>query len=287
MQSLLSFQSEHAAFHQVATVCGIWALTFFVGVHTMAAMRSVLVPFFWAFFLMMGLVPATDWIENAIMYFVYLCSCKSRVIRVSAEENASEDEEQPDLCRAAVRTISVIIVAATFFGLVSLFFVMIYVSAVHMQQSWSHYEDGAKKLSKIFQQFVNNFSKFLPPGAIDDMTKKGLDGVEKLLSSFLSLILENVTYTLAEGLMMLLYMLFWLCQPMHIGKSTADLFRQYIILKSLASGGYAFCVWPAFTFQQHRFGDCIWVDHIFIQLCTRGRSIYGDGLAIACRSVRW
>jgi len=59
------------------------------------------------------------------------------------------DEEQLDCHQAIVRAVAKIFVALIFFGVVSLFFVMIYVSAVHMQQSWHHYQDGLKRMTVI------------------------------------------------------------------------------------------------------------------------------------------
>merc|ERR1712183_93319 len=57
------------------------------------------------------------------------------------------------------------------------------------------------------------------------------------------MILENVSESMVSGIMMLLYMIFWLFQPIHVGANTKSVFKQYIVLKSVASGGYAGSVW--------------------------------------------
>merc|ERR1719217_1881189 len=67
--------------------------------------------------------------------------------------------------------------------------------------------------------------------------------MEETITFLLNSILENLSTTLTEGLMMLLYMMFWLFEPMHVTDSISRLFRQYILLKMLASFSYAFCVW--------------------------------------------
>lgn len=235
----------------MATVVGIWALVFFVGVHTMSAMRLILVPLFWAFFLMMGLVPATDFVERILLRMTATCcglKAKKRPDYVHVQEKlgpsaGEEDDEQPDCHQATVRSVAVMLVAIIFFGVVILFFVMIYVSAVHMQQNWHHYQDGMKRMTDLSKKLIQTYSKLLPPNVVDDISKKAVTGMEEVLSAALSFILEGVTGTLVEGLMMLLYMIFWLCQPMHVEKVVSGLFQQYILLKALASGGYALCVW--------------------------------------------
>lgn len=254
-----SFQRSHAAFHQVATVIGIWVLAFCVGVHTLAALRTILVPLFWAFFLMMGLVPATHWVETLL----WRLSCCGKRHKVQPEQPDPEKpgeylgmpvgrktssslmagEDDVDCAHSTVRIVSVVIVAGFFVGFVMLFFMMIYVSAMHMQEGWSHYQDGLKRMSVISNRIIQKYSKGLPPNVVDDITKKALVGLEAVLSHGLGTILEGVTHSMVGILMMLLYMVFWLCQPMYIGKGTTSVFRQYIILKSLASAGYASCVW--------------------------------------------
>merc|ERR1719362_1927117 len=42
---------------------------------------------------------------------------------------------------------------------------------------------------------------------------------------------------------MILYMMFWLCNPVDVKESVAKVFEKYILLKSVSSAGYAFCVW--------------------------------------------
>jgi len=95
---------------------------------------------------------------------------------------------------------------------------------------------------------MQKFAKHLPPGMMDDLTDKALAGMEEVLGAAVSFIVEGVSGSLVQGLMMLLYMIFWLCQPMHVEKVISGLFQQYILLKALASIGYAFCVWLLFHY---------------------------------------
>merc|ERR1712232_1360062 len=65
----------------------------------------------------------------------------------------------------------------------------------------------------------------------------------EVVNFLLGTIVEHVTALMVELLMMLLYVIFWLCEPIHIGESVPVLFNQYIMLKSIASALYAFCIW--------------------------------------------
>lgn len=205
---------------------------------------------------MMGLVPATDFVESLLLRLVYCRTPNSRVTvayaglgdgspRDTDGERLMKQEGGHEPVRWIFHTIAVIIVAATFLGVVTLFFVLIYVSALHMQQGWSHYQDGLGNVLNSVKKIVGKLARsdLLPPGIIDHMSAKALTGLEDILSAGLSFILENVTSSISGGLMMLLYMMFWLCQPMQIGQQTSGIFKHYILLKSLASVGYASCVW--------------------------------------------
>ena len=75
------------------------------------------------------------------------------------------------------------------------------------------------------------------------MTDKVLANAETALSGFIQTLVESTTATVLEILMVLLYMMFWLCEPFHVGKSVTRLFKRYIVLKSVASSSYAFCIW--------------------------------------------
>mmetsp|Transcript_150597 Transcript_150597/g.266348 ORF Transcript_150597/g.266348 Transcript_150597/m.266348 type:complete len:430 (-) Transcript_150597:31-1320(-) len=251
--------NENAAFTEVATVVGIWLLTIFVAVHTLSSMRTILVPLFWAFFLMMGLVPATDFLERLLLRCCGISKKASvtpspsdyekveagngdEVVSLQSAERI-ELEVEVTWCEFAIRTIAVLVVAGIFLGLVLLFFIMIYISAMHMRQNFEHYQEGAKRLTDKLETALKLAHRYVPRSVLDKISSKALIGVEDVMSAVLGYILEGVTGTLVEGLMMLLYMLFWLCQPMHVSQNVSVLFKQYIMLKALASGGYAFCVW--------------------------------------------
>merc|ERR1712176_1062864 len=75
------------------------------------------------------------------------------------------------------------------------------------------------------------------------MGKQALDGLEDVVTFLVSSMFENMTFYLVEGVMILLYMMFWLCDPIDISRDVAAVFQRYILLKGLASLLYAFATW--------------------------------------------
>lgn len=247
---------DETSFHEVAIVTGIWVLALFVGMHSMVMMRTVLVPLFWAFFLMMVLVPATDVVERGLNVCCLMATRKVKStgrysnleagLEHQADDFDDDDEEGTSITNCGqdiIRTVAVVLVAVSFFGGCALFGFMIYVSALHMQDNWANYEEGAKRLSRSFDYCLTLLAKAVPKAVMDNALQKGFAAVEEMMSYGVSYIVDSISGGLVEGLMMLLYMMFWLCQPMHVGENVSVLFRQYIMLKAIASAGYAFCVW--------------------------------------------
>merc|ERR550532_585016 len=76
-----------------------------------------------------------------------------------------------------------------------------------------------------------------------DMTKKVVGSLGDIVSLLVSATVGNLSSTLVSVLMTFLYTIFWLCHPVYVQESVAVLFKRYIMLKTIASAGYAFCVW--------------------------------------------
>jgi len=142
-----------------------------------------------------------------------------------------------------VRTISVLIVIGGFIILIALFFVLIYESVVRMNDSWDDYLEGAKRISNDSQVVINLISKTASPKMMHDMTQNVVGSLGDIVSLLFSLTVGNVSSSMVSLLMTFLYMIFWLCHPMYVQESVAVLFKRYILLKTLSSAGYAFCVW--------------------------------------------
>lgn len=108
-----------------------------------------------------------------------------------------------------------------------------------MPPSRRHYEKGAEALRVRTEAWMAT----LPDKVLQKLTSGALASMEEALSSLLSGALAATTHTVVQLLWLLLYTVFWLCQPMYIGKKVSGVFRRYIFLKGIASAGYAFCIW--------------------------------------------
>merc|ERR1711879_859280 len=108
-----------------------------------------------------------------------------------------------------------------------------------MRDDWKYYERGARRI----QRFVEEKKDLLPQDAFEGIAEKFLASLDEALKIILGTVAESVSIFAASTVMTLLYMMFWLCDPIYIGEKVAAVFQQYILLKSLASFLYAFCVW--------------------------------------------
>lgn len=270
---------SHSTFHEGALVCGVWLIVVFVGAHTASAMRFVLEPLLWAFFLMMGLLPLTEAMERMLLlggravtggiavlfgesakgsgwsrsrdgygegHMPALDSELEALSQASDKEDSDEEREgHRHRCglRRLARFLSVLLTVAGLFGLLAVFTAMIFESADHMQSNWKHYQDGASRVTQDVNKAMSIISKRAPKEVAEDIAGKTLNGIEGALQLILTKMISNVTSTLGELVMMALYMVFWLSNPIDVRKEVAVIFKRYILLKGLASALYATCVW--------------------------------------------
>jgi predicted PurR-regulated permease PerM len=251
---------EKKAFHDAAGFIGIWLLVILVGVHTLAAMRAIIEPLLWAFFLMMTLAPCVDFVE-AILKQIYFCACRpcrararSEALssRVSVEDGSSSerdddavDEEviESDECGLA-RSLAVLFVLCVFVGILALLFVMIHRSVVSVQANFDNYKEGGNRLVKQ----IDRYKHMVPEDVYDKVVKKVLTNMESFLSIFVQMILDALTGTMFMVVMTLLYLLFWLCAPVYVAAEVSGVFRKYTMLKALASFLYACAIWVLLHF---------------------------------------
>lgn len=269
--------SSERLFHDDAILVGVWLLVFFLGIKCMAEMREILVPLLWAFFLMMGLLPFTDFVEHLILRcFGLPVVAEDNGDQVMPERSAERSEDVsdsddvedggsglrvlvPPCCRtrsgseaclrSVARGMAVLSTVVTTVVAISFFCVMIYRSALHMQENWGQYQTGAERISADLKNLTQSIRQEaqIPDDVIDSLTEKGLRGLEDLLTSMVSSIVEHVSSIMFSVMMMLLYMVFWLSHPVHIGKTVLSVFKNYILLKTLVSVFYAFFVFCLLT----------------------------------------
>jgi len=260
-------------------------LVVFVGVYALSSLRAILLPLLWAFFLMMALLPFSDFTEQMLLRLCsFLAAACRQCVRsrfwdrlrrggdVAAADNigpgaedgrarevaladasgllelqeAEESDEPPaqdGRLQRIVRVVAVLVVIVVFLSVSILFVSLVLQSANEMSRDWSWYQKGAKRIADDISKFLNRLSSLVPPDVVDNLTKKLLQGLETAVTAILKPLVAQVADFLVELLMMLLYMVFWLCSPIDIDPTVAGLFKRYIMLKSLVSALYALCIW--------------------------------------------
>lgn len=143
--------------------------------------------------------------------------------------------------RGLTRLVAVLTTFALFLGGAMLFVQMIYHSAYQMQQVWPHYTDGANRMATRANDFKTSWD--LPKEVAHKVTKNGLQCMQEVLSFLAESVFQHITTGLFDIFMTLLYMAFWLCQPITISATTTRLFKRYILLKTAASAMYALCIY--------------------------------------------
>jgi len=158
-------------------------------------------------------------------------------------DDESDDSDDGQGCAAETlnlaRPLAVAMVIVGTVGAAALFCTMVYRSAEHMKEDFHHYKNG----SEIITLRIKEYMKAFPEDKVAQFTKNALKKMEGILSSILTSLIEATTGTAVEMLWIGLYMVFWLCQPFHVGREVSTVFRRYVFLKGVASASYAFFIW--------------------------------------------
>jgi len=116
-------------------------------------------------------------------------------------------------------------------------------SARTVRSHWDVYQKGAQLLTGhtvtmlgyIFQHMPEHFK-----ARYQDVTTEVVTAAQDFLYTFLGGFINNVSSLLFGGLLTLLYALFWLCSPVPLDASVDNMFRRYLMVKTLACFGYGF-----------------------------------------------
>jgi len=124
---------------------------------------------------------------------------------------------------------------------------MLFHGAIHMKENWAAYRAGLQRLMDMQDKMIDAVSKDL------HLRNTWDNRVKEIYNTLLSKAQEGVWATvnrivsgLSEGFssaaIVLLYVLFWLLQPLPTGGKAGNLVRSYIYKKTLVSFLYGFCV---------------------------------------------
>jgi len=153
-------------------------------------------------------------------------------------EGTSEEEEQVSY-RVFFRGVAVVLTLCIFIGSWALFVHLIIASAQHMQADWDNYSKGAENLVDRFDDMRHD----LPKEFSKKLAEKTLAHMQGLLKVLAGAFYSDMSEMMVEVLMTLLYIVFWLAEPIFIGETCTRLFKRYILLKVSASLMYSGCLY--------------------------------------------
>jgi len=242
----------------------------------MTLLRPVLEPFLWALFLVMALHPLARFFEWCLLGCGgLLCrrqrsgdakqssgTCPLQRRRKPAQEvemaaftvDAAEESDSSDMWRmrepkdvqsvcascyaCLARILAVSAALAVVLGIAFGVAMLIFDAALRVKEDFSIYEAGARNAVQTLKDFVSNIFGGLPAAVVDEISgQNAFDGAKAIVSEFLGGVISQMGKIFVELLMLGLYLLFWLCTPMPLGRRTEEIFRRYLFLK----GGACIC----------------------------------------------
>lgn len=145
------------------------------------------------------------------------------------------------------RLLAVTLVMLAMLLVVFLVGVLLFQGAVHMKGHWAAYTAGAQHLIKACDDMIDAAAEaFHVSSSVDVRIKEAYNSVlgktHDGLWMLINVIVAQVSVGISSGIMMFLYLLFWLLSPLPIGGTASALVRSYIRKKTCVSALYGICV---------------------------------------------
>lgn len=144
--------------------------------------------------------------------------------------------------RFIAHSAAIAIVVAAVMCVIGGFVLMVVQSVFSLQSHWDVYRKGAHNIVESLEHTVAHATGDLPIDVSDALTAHALERMEQILEGLIADILSETWRFLLEFMMMALYIMFWLSDPMPVGNKIEELFKRYILLKGCACLGYGVCV---------------------------------------------
>lgn len=146
-----------------------------------------------------------------------------------------------------LRFLSVTIVLSSMLLAVLLTVELLCQGALHMKQNAEAYRAGLHRLQSITDRAIDRLSEeFHMTAILDQKIKEAYDTILSKAQDMVWVIVDTIATSLSEGLtsaaVMLLYVMFWLLQPLPTGGTVGALVRSYLYKKTLVSSLYGGCV---------------------------------------------
>lgn len=146
-----------------------------------------------------------------------------------------------------IRFISVFIVLLTMICAIALTIDGMCQGALQMKEHWEAYRQGLSRaqtwIDAVFDRMAEDFHV---TAELDQHIKKAYDTILRQAQDTVLNIVDTIATGLTTGLVsatvMLLYVMFWLLQPLPMGGKVGKLVRSYLYKKTLVSCLYGLCV---------------------------------------------
>lgn len=147
------------------------------------------------------------------------------------------------MCRAVAVTAGLALLAA----IVTIVIMLLGHGTMHMKENWRAYSDGLHKLEERQDKFVDRMSEELKLNGKLEKRMKGayntfLEKIEQVMWQSVDSIISDVSEGAFLLVWIMLYVLFWLFQPLPFAETAGNLVRSYMYKKTLVSALYGVCV---------------------------------------------
>jgi len=235
-------------------------------------LRPVLAPFALSMFIVLAIQPTVEVLYGLLAGrqrpYRWCCCCMVRRRRRCDGTNDAplEDIEafreaeallQPSaesnfyflivFCDGVCRVAAVAIIGSIFVMFATVCGSMLVHSAITMRGNWSAYQDGLQRMTHHFDGLADWFDKSLHLNLVNATWLKTLN--QNLMASVNSAALETLDMTVSAVsdsitflVILLLYILFWLLQPLPVIGNASMLVRSYVWKKTVSSLALGSCV---------------------------------------------
>lgn len=181
------------------------------------------------------------------------------------EKQDEDEEKQPLLCLGPnpaeandlvtdildglCRGLAVTLVFAAMLSIVALAIFGLCHGAMHLRDTWPSYKDGVRRIERIQKQAADGLrghANAAGSGAFREDSSSMEHIVLERMQEYIWELVNYIIHGLPEGLshlsIMMLYVLFWLYQPLPTGGHAGALVRSYLYKKTLVSVLFGGCV---------------------------------------------
>eukprot|EP00927_Polykrikos_kofoidii_P034207 TRINITY_DN29041_c0_g1_i1.p1 TRINITY_DN29041_c0_g1~~TRINITY_DN29041_c0_g1_i1.p1 ORF type:complete len:475 (-),score=69.38 TRINITY_DN29041_c0_g1_i1:206-1630(-) len=248
-------------------------------------LHAILVPFVLSGFIVLALQPSVEIVYRFLAgrvwpfrWFGFFCSRRLQRDGVSkptnsdngAKDGEARDETEPLLgrsdnsaddgcCQSSLldtvcRGLAVTIVFFFVLFVAAMAFLGLCKGAMHMKDNWESYKIGLQRLEIYQENAIDTVSANLKlTRSMEERLREAavmktvLGKAQDLVWTIVNFIVSGVSEGLSSLALMMLYVLFWLFQPLPTGGTAGALVRSYLYKKSLVSALYGVCVTVLFA----------------------------------------